>query len=202
MEALDSFCNLVSRMIAVAVAAEFLDNRISKLADISDISSRQNALANGQQWFAVPLKVYGRAIPEVATRFPIANSMIGMLPGCRSAMFSVFGPGTELSPHTGVTRAVLRVLLPLRIPDGDCGMTVAGQTIQLSEGRCVVFDDYFEHSAWNRTAENRIVLFLDIDRPLRWPFYSLNRLILDSLRFHPDAQSAYQQARRAYATSG
>ena len=34
------------------------------------------------------------------------------------------------------------------------------------DGRCLLFDDTFEHEVRNDTAESRVVLFLDLERPL------------------------------------
>jgi beta-hydroxylase len=33
------------------------------------------------------------------------------------------------------------------------------------EGECLIFDDTFEHEAWNNSNETRIVLLLDFLRP-------------------------------------
>jgi aspartate beta-hydroxylase len=74
-------------------------------------------------------------------------------------------PGTHIKPHRGTTN--LRVLchLALRIPRGDCAIRVGGEARPWREGRCIVFDDYYEHEAWNFTAEDRIVLMLDLWHP-------------------------------------
>ena len=40
----------------------------------------------------------------------------------------------------------------------------------------MIFDDTFEHEAWNRTGAVRAVLFVDIMRPMRFPvFYDMFR---------------------------
>ena len=33
------------------------------------------------------------------------------------------------------------------------------------EGRCLVFDDFYEHEAWNHTNEDRLVLIVDLWHP-------------------------------------
>ena len=35
------------------------------------------------------------------------------------------------------------------------------------EGEVVIFDDAYEHEAWNRTPQTRVVLFVDFRKPLR-----------------------------------
>ena len=38
----------------------------------------------------------------------------------------------------------------------------------------MIFDDTFEHEAWNRTDGVRVILFVDIMRPMRFPANMLN----------------------------
>jgi aspartyl/asparaginyl beta-hydroxylase (cupin superfamily) len=47
----------------------------------------------------------------------------------------------------------------------DCGLTVGGETRTWTEGRCMVFDDSFEHEAWNRDVRDRVVLIVDLWHP-------------------------------------
>ena len=42
---------------------------------------------------------------------------------------------------------------------------VGDEARQWEEGRCLVFEDYFEHEAWNHTDEDRIVLIVDLWHP-------------------------------------
>lgn len=79
-------------------------------------------------------------------------------------LFSVLSPGTHILPHTGVTNVRLVTHLPLIVPP-DCALRVGGETHVWQEGRCVTFDDTFEHEAWNRSGETRAVLILDTWNP-------------------------------------
>jgi aspartate beta-hydroxylase len=78
---------------------------------------------------------------------------------------SKLSPGTHIRPHLGPTNVRLRCHLGIRIPDGDCGLKVGGETRVWEEGRCIVFDDSLEHEAWNHTGEDRIVLIIDFWHP-------------------------------------
>ena len=80
------------------------------------------------------------------------------------AMFSVLEAGTHLLPHRGVTNTRLVLHLPLIVPE-KCALNVAGQLHEWREGRAVVFDDTYEHEAWNRSGETRVVLIADIWNP-------------------------------------
>jgi len=56
-----------------------------------------------------------------------------------------------------------------------------------------VFDDTYEHEAWNDTDSDRVVLFLDIIRPLRPPVSWINSLILAAVQRSPIITSARAQ---------
>lgn len=79
-------------------------------------------------------------------------------------LFSVFTPGTHLLPHRGVTNTRLVSHLPLLVPD-DCALNVGGELHHWQEGRVVVFDDTYEHEAWNRSKKTRVVMIYDIWNP-------------------------------------
>lgn len=78
---------------------------------------------------------------------------------------SKLSPGTHLKAHRGPTNVRLRCHLGIRIPDGDSGLKVAGETRRWEEGRCIVFDDSLEHEVWNHTQEPRVVLIIDFWHP-------------------------------------
>ena len=79
-------------------------------------------------------------------------------------LFSVFTPGTHLLPHRGVTNTRLVGHLPLLIPE-DCALRVGGEIHNWVPGKVVVFDDTYEHEAWNRGKQTRVVLIFDIWHP-------------------------------------
>lgn len=79
-------------------------------------------------------------------------------------LFSVFTAGTHLLPHRGVTNTRLVGHLPLIVPE-DCALNVGDEIHAWQEGRVVVFDDTFEHEAWNRSRQTRVVLIFDLWNP-------------------------------------
>jgi aspartate beta-hydroxylase len=79
-------------------------------------------------------------------------------------LFSVFTAGTHLLPHRGVTNTRLVGHLPLLVPP-DCALKVGGEEHEWREGRAVIFDDTYEHEAWNRSDRTRVVLIFDMWNP-------------------------------------
>jgi hypothetical protein len=78
---------------------------------------------------------------------------------------SRLAPGTEVAPHRGPTNIRLRCHLAIKVPEGECGMRVGRRLAKWEKGKCIVFDDHYEHEVWNRTNEERIVLLVDLWHP-------------------------------------
>jgi aspartate beta-hydroxylase len=79
-------------------------------------------------------------------------------------LYSVFTKGTHLLPHRGVTNARAVSHLALIVPE-DCALKVGGEERAWREGQAVVFDDTYEHEAWNRSRQVRVVLIADLWNP-------------------------------------
>jgi aspartate beta-hydroxylase len=80
------------------------------------------------------------------------------------AYFSVLSPGVHVEPHCGATNSRLRIHLGLSIPQGAV-LRVGDETRPWQEGKCLVFDDSFEHEAWNPSESARAVLLIDMWHP-------------------------------------
>lgn len=83
------------------------------------------------------------------------------------AFFSALAPGTHIPRHHGPTNKKLRCHLPLIVPPhGACRLRVGDRVVAVREGECFVFDDSFEHEAWNDdSAHSRVVLVVDVWHP-------------------------------------
>ncbi|MGH8399135.1 MAG: aspartyl/asparaginyl beta-hydroxylase domain-containing protein, partial [Gammaproteobacteria bacterium] len=110
--------------------------------------------------------------------------------------FSVLKPGAHIPPHTGVINTRLVTHLPLIIPP-DCGIRVGNETRGWKEGECIVFDDTFEHEAWNKSDQTRVVLIFDIWNPyLTEVEREAMRIVVEELghfnRLHGQSGQAYE----------
>jgi beta-hydroxylase len=72
----------------------------------------------------------------------------------------------------------------------DCGIKVGGEVRHWHEGETMFFDDGYEHSAWNDTDGTRVVLFLDVIRPLRRPAADVNKALLRAIAWSPFLRDA------------
>jgi len=84
------------------------------------------------------------------------------------AFFSVLAPQTTIPPHYGLANARVTVHLPLIVPSSDakiCGIRVGQNTHSWTPARPFIFDDSFDHSAWNLSEDSRVVLIFEAWRP-------------------------------------
>jgi tetratricopeptide (TPR) repeat protein len=78
--------------------------------------------------------------------------------------FSRLRAGAHIPPHFGTANNRITVHLPLVIPL-DCEIRVGTIRHAWREGELFAFDDSFEHEAWNRAAEDRVVLIFEAHHP-------------------------------------
>lgn len=78
--------------------------------------------------------------------------------------FYVMKAGVALPPHTDNINTSLTCHLAIAIPE-NCDISVGGETQGWIKGQTLFFDDSFEHEAWNKSQEDRVVLSLDLYHP-------------------------------------
>jgi aspartate beta-hydroxylase len=90
---------------------------------------------------------------------------LARLPGhAPEVFFSILKPGTRIPPHYGLGNYRLALHVPL-ILTADSALRVGNTLRTWEEGRCLIFDDSFQHEAWNDSPESRVVLIADIWHP-------------------------------------
>ncbi|MEM0944892.1 MAG: aspartyl/asparaginyl beta-hydroxylase domain-containing protein, partial [Pseudomonadota bacterium] len=76
-----------------------------------------------------------------------------------------------------------------------CRIRVGDQIKHWMPGELVVLDDTYEHEVWNDTDEERVVLLLDFDRPMRWSGRILNKIFLRLVKFSAFYRDPQRNAR-------
>lgn len=124
-------------------------------------------------WDVVFLYERGRRHDDVCAACPVTTRGIETGGTVRTLAGLIYvsrmRPGTHIAPHRGPTNLRLRCHLGISVPDGDCALRVGAETRRWTPGQCLVFDDHFEHEAWNHTDEDRIVLIVDLWHPALTP---------------------------------
>ncbi|HLY58785.1 MAG TPA: aspartyl/asparaginyl beta-hydroxylase domain-containing protein [Stellaceae bacterium] len=161
--------------------------RQSDLPSFQHISPDVQTITQDSGWKTFILAGYGLAADANIRRCPETWRIVQQIPGLKTAMFSIFEPGKHLPPHRGPYNGVLRFHLGLIVPEprDKVAIRVADTVCHWEEGRALVFDDAYEHEAWNRTESTRVVLFVDFVKPLRFPARLVNWLVLNIAVFTP-----------------
>jgi beta-hydroxylase len=148
------------------------------------LSPDQQRISKGDNWKTFAFYIYGNRVAENCALCPTTAALLDGLPGLQNAWFSILAPHYHIPPHRGPTRAVIRCHLGLQVPEDsdNCWLRVDDRICHWQTGRCLVFDDTYEHEVRNDTGEVRVVLFLDFDRPMDLPGRLVNRLLIAAIR--------------------
>ena len=132
-----------------------------------------------QGWKRYYLKWYGNALPSAQAQCPRTVALVNAIPTVKAAMFALLPPGSRLNPHRDPFAGSLRYHLGLVTPNSpDCRILVDGEELVWRDGEDFMFDETFVHWAENRTEHTRVILFCDIERPLRTPLMrAINRAV-------------------------
>jgi aspartyl/asparaginyl beta-hydroxylase (cupin superfamily) len=162
------------------------------LPNFQDISPDQKRISKDNCWKTYILYGFKYRSEKNCARCPATTRVLEQIPGLQTAMFSILSPGYHIPAHKGVTKGVIRVHLGLKVPQKreNVRLRVADQIYNWTEGKILVFDDTFEHEVWNDTDEERVVLFLDIERPMRVPGRLINWAFLKGIRWTAYVQEA------------
>ncbi len=129
-----------------------------------------NPLLDDPSWGAFYFWKSGEAIAENIAQCPktIAALEAAPIPVIKDrspmALYSVLEAETHIAPHFGLLNTRLICHIPLIIP-GDCALRVGSETRPWQNGEALIFDDSFEHEAWNRSNQRRVILLFEVWRP-------------------------------------
>jgi beta-hydroxylase len=145
------------------------------LAVFQDISPNQAYIVNDTNWRMFFFKVFGLKIKRNQKITPVISGIVNKHSDIVSAYISVLGPMSHLNSHRGPWSGIIRMHLGVVVPGvNKCALIVDDVVYHWKEGEVVLFDDTYEHMAFNTTDKPRAILFLDILRPLPqpWKFFS------------------------------
>ena len=175
---------------------QLLEHR-SHLPNFQDISTDQASITDDDRWKTYFLYGFGHRSDANCTRCPETARLVAAVPGMQTAMFSILAPGKHIPEHCGPYKGLLRYHLALKVPTNaeGCRIRIGDRVTTWTEGESLMFDDTYEHEVWNDTDEERVVLFLDVVRPLRFPMNILNRLVLRAIAVSPFVADAKARQR-------
>ena len=157
------------------------------LANFQDISKDQIEITDDDRWKTFFIYGYGFEAKLGVEMCPRTTALMREIPGMTTAMFSILSPRKHILDHRGPYKGVLRYHLGLIVPEQaeHCRIRVGEDFGHWQEGKSMIFDDTFNHEVWNDTDETRVVLFVDVLRPLPSPESLINRLIVKAIGYSP-----------------
>jgi beta-hydroxylase len=172
--------------------------RKDDLPSFQDIAPDVASISTDRGWKTFLLMGYGIKSRRNIALCPETWRILKKIPGLKTAMFSVFEPHKHLPAHRGFYNGVLRFHLGLIVPEprNQIGIRVGDRICHSEEGRALIFDDAYDHEAWNRTGKTRVILFVDFVRPLNFPANLLNWIVLNVAIFTPYIREGYDHHRR------
>jgi aspartyl/asparaginyl beta-hydroxylase (cupin superfamily) len=170
----------------------------SAIPSFQDISVDQIDLSDDDRWQTYFLFGYGFEVAEHTAACPRTTELVRAVPGMKTAMFSILAPGKHIPHHRGPYKGVLRHHLGLIVPESAeaCRIRVGDEIRHWTEGGSLIFDDTFDHEVWNDAGGQRVVLFLDVVRPLTGVARRLNAALLWVIAHSPLVRDARRRQAR------
>jgi hypothetical protein len=146
---------------------EIIRDEVLQIYSSSIMKPHHQNLTDEGRWDTFYFCAAGKKIEKSYALCPETAKVIDSLPTAGSAghvYFSVLSRGTHIKPHCGPTNVRLRCHFGLVVPYGS-RLRVGSATQSWQPGKCLIFDDSFEHEVWNVADGDRIVLILDAWHP-------------------------------------
>ena len=131
-------------------------------------------------WRLINIKA-GDEYSVVANKyFPSLVRLLRSVPQIGTCAISVLQDGVHIPIHVGYYKGIMRYMIPIVVPKERDKVFLCVNEIKYSwtEGVGVLWDDTYPHKVYNNTNEIRVVIYMDVVRPLSWGLNALNRFIL------------------------
>ena len=173
----------------IRAEAEALLPKMDKVPPLRSVSPDHRRIAQSDLWKSFFLWGYGYRLEANIARCPKTAALVEKVPDLNSAFFSILLPGTHIKRHRGPTKALVTCHLGLMVPEGDsCRMTLDGEEVGWREGEWLMFDDTYRHEVRHEGDTPRIILLVQVKRPLRAPGRQIANLFLAGIRRSPFVQ--------------
>lgn len=188
---------LADQADAIRDEVQVLLQRPERLPRFQDISRDQLNITRDDNWRTWFLYGYGYRFDDQCRTCPQTCRAVEAIPGMRTAFFSILAPGKQIPLHRGPYKGLLRCHLPVMVPRDrqNCWIEVGGERRSWRYGECLIFDDTYRHQVHNDTDEMRVVLFIDVDRPLSRIGRLINRTVIRLIQLSPYIQDARRNQR-------
>lgn len=151
---------------------------IPKYHELDPGRSHISSAADKAAWRVFLLYAMGIKPEKNRARCPQTSALLDKIPGLFQAFFSILEPGKNVPLHHSPYAGYLRYHLGLAIPTENAPwMRVKDQRVDWKQCEGILFCDYWNHEVFNTCDETRVVLVVDILRPMPWWASALNRFV-------------------------
>lgn len=131
-----------------------------------------------KDWKVFYLYAMGEKPAPNRAKCPQTAALLDRVPGLFQAFFSILDGGKSIPAHRGPYRGYLRYHLGLVVPEVDPpSIRIKDQHYTWEVGRSIMFDDSWDHEVTNKAGADRVVLIVDIRRPMPLIFDRCNRFV-------------------------
>jgi beta-hydroxylase len=157
-----------------------------------EVSPDQQRITTGNQWKTFWLRGFGHRSERACELCPTTDRVLNRIPGVVTAFFSILSPQSRIRAHHGVTKGMINCHLGLVVPDerSKCTISVGPEKFGWEPGELRIFDDTNRHKVRNKTDQDRIVLMIQFERPLRTPANWVRNLFFKGLGLTPYVRRA------------
>ncbi|MFE9931885.1 aspartyl/asparaginyl beta-hydroxylase domain-containing protein [Streptomyces sp. NPDC005533] len=132
-----------------------------------------------ENWRLYYAYMLGETNPEAYRDCPTFIDFAERTPRVVNAIIAILEPGVTLKAHKGPFAGILRYHLPLTVPvNNPPRLRVDKEIHTWKEGEAILIDDTFEHEVYNESDGDRVMLIVDIRRPMGLVPDLVNRLSL------------------------
>lgn len=109
---------------------------------------------------------------------PQTTAVLRKIPNLYQAFFSILDPGKSILKHQGPFLGYLRYHLALKVPQNDPPiLNIKDERYCWEEGKSMLFDDTWPHDVQNNSRDLRVVLIVDILRPMPFVPHLINKCV-------------------------
>ncbi|MBX3609155.1 MAG: aspartyl/asparaginyl beta-hydroxylase domain-containing protein [Hydrogenophaga sp.] len=175
--------------------------RIPRYHDVSSTETYISATVNPDKaWRVFMLATVDGEVQANASRCPNTMAALRQVPDLLGAFFSILDPGKSIPAHDGPYTGYLRYHLALKVPrDNPPSLRVKDQHHTWQLGQSILFDDSWNHEVTNLSSGTRVVLIVDVLRPLPLPYRWVNLFLTKALGRYSEEVREIRANLRKYA---
>lgn len=175
--------------------------RIPRYHEVSKVETYISGTVNpDKSWRVFMLATVDGEVPANAGKCPQTMAALRQVPNLLGAFFSILDPGKSIPAHDGPYTGYLRYHLALKVPaENPPTLRVKDQFHTWTNGHSILFDDSWSHEVINHASDIRVVLIVDVLRPMPWPYRVLNLFLTRVLGRYSEEVKAIRANLKKYA---